>query len=231
MENDSLRCRMENYFEEAIVNIERDRPISWFLKEKYILTCLHPDMSETMVHKRILRKCGGDLENSIRSRCIKPSSTEDYISAMEDITTRTKTGRNWYKSPIDNKNNGNPISWPSKPQHRAPFKCHKSGSKSHLANTCQKKTRINEIEIEKDHDTKETNDVSLRESDSEPCEEEELTEKLIIENINVSFKSQRCILTYHSTVMNVWISYMCQILKCKEPNLQEVNVIQLDHAA
>ncbi|MBW0570313.1 hypothetical protein O181_110028 [Austropuccinia psidii MF-1] len=90
--------------------------MSWFLKQKDRLTALHPDMSETMVHKRILRKCGGDLEHAIRSRCIEPCSTEDYINAMEDITTRTKIGRNWYKSPIDKKTSGKPISKPNKPQ-------------------------------------------------------------------------------------------------------------------
>ncbi|MBW0535655.1 hypothetical protein O181_075370 [Austropuccinia psidii MF-1] len=58
-ENDSWRFRIEEYFEEAIFNIERDRTISWFLKQKDRLTSLHPDMSETMVHKRILRKFGG----------------------------------------------------------------------------------------------------------------------------------------------------------------------------
>ncbi|MBW0518007.1 hypothetical protein O181_057722 [Austropuccinia psidii MF-1] len=83
---------MENTFEEAIFNIERDRPMSWFLKQKDRLTAIHPDMSETIIHKRILRKCGNDLEHAIRSRCIEPCSTEDYINAMEDITTRTK---NW----------------------------------------------------------------------------------------------------------------------------------------
>ncbi|MBW0544660.1 hypothetical protein O181_084375 [Austropuccinia psidii MF-1] len=144
-------------------------------------------MSETMVHKRILRKCGGDLEHSIRRRCIEPCSTKDYINAMEDITTRTKIGRNWYKSPIDNKTSGKPISKPNKPQDRLPFQCHRCGSRSHLANTCTKKTRINGIEIEKD-DTKETNDVHVHESDPEPSEEEELPEELSLENINVSFE-------------------------------------------
>ncbi|MBW0546328.1 hypothetical protein O181_086043 [Austropuccinia psidii MF-1] len=154
-EIDSWRFKMENSFKEAIFNTERDRPMSCFLKQKDRLTALHPDMSETMVHKRILRKCGGDLEHAIRSRCIEPCSTEDYINAMEDITTRTKIGRNLYKSPIDNKASGNPISKPNKPQERLPLKGHKCGCTSHLANNCAKKTRINEIEIEKD-DTMET---------------------------------------------------------------------------
>ncbi|MBW0532317.1 hypothetical protein O181_072032 [Austropuccinia psidii MF-1] len=113
--NDSWRFKMENSFEESIFNIERDRPMSWFLKQKDRLTALHPDMSETTIHKRILRKCGGELEHVITRRCIETCSTEDYINAMEDITTRTKIGRNWYKPPIDNKTCGKPISKPNKP--------------------------------------------------------------------------------------------------------------------
>ncbi|MBW0552533.1 hypothetical protein O181_092248 [Austropuccinia psidii MF-1] len=167
-ENNSWRFRMENSFEEDIFNIERDRPMSWFLKQKDRLTALHPDTCETMINKRILRKCGGDLEHAIRRRCIEPCSIEDYINAMEDITTRSKIERNWSKSPIENKTNGKPISNPNKPQDRLPFKCHKCGSTSHLANTFPKKTRINAINVEKVEDTKETADVSLHESDSEP---------------------------------------------------------------
>ncbi|MBW0507893.1 hypothetical protein O181_047608 [Austropuccinia psidii MF-1] len=144
-------------------------------------------MSETMVHKRILRNCGGDLEHAIRSRCIEPFSTEDYINAMEDITTRTKIGRNLYKPPMDNKTSGKPIPKPNKPHDKAPFKCHKCGSTSHLANTFPKKTTINEIEIEKDN-PKETKDGPVHESDSKPCEEEELPDELSIENINFSFE-------------------------------------------
>ncbi|MBW0528644.1 hypothetical protein O181_068359 [Austropuccinia psidii MF-1] len=100
---------MQNSFEEAIFNIERHRPMSWFLKQKDRLTALHRNMSETMVHKRILKRCGGDLAHAIRSRCIEPGSTEDYINAMEDITMRTKIGRNWYKPLMDNKPRGKPI--------------------------------------------------------------------------------------------------------------------------
>ncbi|MBW0535956.1 hypothetical protein O181_075671 [Austropuccinia psidii MF-1] len=177
--NDSWIFKMENFFDEAIFNFERDMPMSWFLKKKDRLTALHPDMSETMVHERILIKCGGDLEHAIRSRCIEPCSTEDYINAMEDITTIAKIGRNWYKYPMDNKTSGKPIPKPNKPHEKAPFKCHKCGSTSHLANTCPKKTIINEIEIEKD-DTKETNDVPVHERDSEPSEEEALPDELSI---------------------------------------------------
>ncbi|MBW0546613.1 hypothetical protein O181_086328 [Austropuccinia psidii MF-1] len=123
--NHSWRFRMENYFEEAIFNIERDRPMSWFLKQKDRLTALHPDMSATILHIMILRKCGGDLENSIRSRFIDPCSKDDYINSMEEITTRTKIGRNWYRPQIDNKTGGKPISRQNKQQDRDSLKCHK----------------------------------------------------------------------------------------------------------
>ncbi|MBW0583525.1 hypothetical protein O181_123240 [Austropuccinia psidii MF-1] len=107
---------------------------------------------------------------------------------MEDITTKIKVGRNWHKAPIDNKTSGKTVSIPNNTQYRAVLNCHTCGSTSNLANTCPKKTRINEIEIEKDDDTKEKNDVSLHESDYEPLEEEELTDELSIENINFSFE-------------------------------------------
>ncbi|MBW0492108.1 hypothetical protein O181_031823 [Austropuccinia psidii MF-1] len=185
---DSWIFKVENSFEEAIFNIERDRPMSWFLKQKDRLTALHPDVSETIIHKMILRRCGGDLEHAIRSRCIEPFSTEDYINSVEDITTRTKIGRNWYKPPMDNKTSGKPIPKPNKPQEKDPFKCHKCGIKSHLEKPCPKNTRINEIKIDKIEDTKETNDVFLHDSDSEPSEEEEVPDELDIQNSNVSFE-------------------------------------------
>ncbi|MBW0541372.1 hypothetical protein O181_081087 [Austropuccinia psidii MF-1] len=175
---------MENSFEEAIFNIERDRPMSWFLKKKERLTALHPDMFETMVHKRILRKCGSDLEHAIRSRCIEPCSTEDFINAIEDNTTRTKIGRN---------------------------------CTSQLANTYPKKTRINEIEIKKNY-TKETNDVHVHESDSEPSEEEELPDELSIPNINVSFEVTE-VHTHLSQYIDEYMDHIhVQDAKMQKPN-------------
>ncbi|MBW0505932.1 hypothetical protein O181_045647 [Austropuccinia psidii MF-1] len=91
--------------------------MSWFLKQKDRLTSLNPDMSETMIHKRILRKCGGDLENALRRRFIEPCS----INAMEDTATRTKIGRNWYKPSIDNPTSGKPISKTNKPHEKSSF--------------------------------------------------------------------------------------------------------------
>ncbi|MBW0580061.1 hypothetical protein O181_119776 [Austropuccinia psidii MF-1] len=97
--------------------------MSWFLKQKDISSALHPYMSEAMVHKRIFRNYGGELEHAIRSRFNDPCSTEYYINAMEHITTRTKIGRNWYKPPMDNKTSGKPLPKPNKPHDKAPLKC------------------------------------------------------------------------------------------------------------
>ncbi|MBW0531196.1 hypothetical protein O181_070911 [Austropuccinia psidii MF-1] len=144
--------------------------MSWFLKQGNRLTALHPDMSETMVHKRILKKCGGDLEHALRGRFIEPWSTEDYIKAMEDITARKEIGRNWYKPPMENKTSGKPISNPNKPHYKSPLKGYS----------------INEREIEKD-DQKEIHDVYVDGSDSEPSGEEEFPDELSIEDISVAF--------------------------------------------
>ncbi|MBW0531677.1 hypothetical protein O181_071392 [Austropuccinia psidii MF-1] len=44
---------------------------------------------------------------------------------MDNITTRAKVGRNWYKTPMDNKTSGKPILKPNKPHYTALFQCHK----------------------------------------------------------------------------------------------------------
>ncbi|MBW0480532.1 hypothetical protein O181_020247 [Austropuccinia psidii MF-1] len=50
-EIDSWRLKIENTFEEAIYNIERDRPMSWFLKRKDSLTGFHPCQAESMIKR------------------------------------------------------------------------------------------------------------------------------------------------------------------------------------
>ncbi|MBW0570189.1 hypothetical protein O181_109904 [Austropuccinia psidii MF-1] len=57
-----------------------------------------------MVHIKILKKCGGELEHALRSRCIELFSTEEYINALEEIVTRTKIGRTWNKLDIKTNN-------------------------------------------------------------------------------------------------------------------------------
>ncbi|MBW0520095.1 hypothetical protein O181_059810 [Austropuccinia psidii MF-1] len=121
-----------------------------------------------MVHIKIIKKCGGELEHSLRSRCIEPCSTEVYINALEDILRRTEIGRTWKKVDIKSPNKPfikkDKLRETIKPntsnsnEHR---KCHKCGGIGNLANNCLKKAKINEIVETEDHNDKE------EESDSE----------------------------------------------------------------
>ncbi|MBW0467180.1 hypothetical protein O181_006895 [Austropuccinia psidii MF-1] len=63
---------MENDFESAIFNSEKDKPLAWFLKQKDRLSALHPDMSDSMINMKKLRKCRGELEDAIKCRCVNP---------------------------------------------------------------------------------------------------------------------------------------------------------------
>ncbi|MBW0554936.1 hypothetical protein O181_094651 [Austropuccinia psidii MF-1] len=65
---------------------------------------------------------------------------------MEDIITRTRIGKTWTKNPMDSRNTQQISREDNKPE-RTVLKCHKCGSISHLANTCTKKVKINEIQV------------------------------------------------------------------------------------
>ncbi|MBW0577904.1 hypothetical protein O181_117619 [Austropuccinia psidii MF-1] len=175
---------MENAFENAIFNSEKDKPLTWFFKQKYRLSALHPDMSDTMINRRILRKCGGELQPSIKSRCVKPCSTEDYINAMEDIITRTRICKTWNKIPIESKMVSKIPREDRRPE-KPVLKCHECESTSHLANTCTKNTKVNEVEVvEEVHCTEEK-----EESDQDSAiSEDTAVEDYPIENITAFFE-------------------------------------------
>ncbi|MBW0498994.1 hypothetical protein O181_038709 [Austropuccinia psidii MF-1] len=52
-----------------------------------------------MVHMKILKKCGGELEHALRSMCIETFSPEEYINALEDIVTANIVIKNEEKIP------------------------------------------------------------------------------------------------------------------------------------
>ncbi|MBW0565853.1 hypothetical protein O181_105568 [Austropuccinia psidii MF-1] len=103
-ENDAWRYKIENAFENSFFDPDKDKPLTWFLKQAERINALYPEMSQNMVHMKILKKCGGELEYALRSSCIEPCSTEEYINALEDIVTTTKIGRNWKKLDIKSPN-------------------------------------------------------------------------------------------------------------------------------
>ncbi|MBW0585034.1 hypothetical protein O181_124749 [Austropuccinia psidii MF-1] len=159
--NDAWRFKVETAIESSKFNADKDKALPWFCQEKDKLTALYPDMSEFRIHRKILRQCGGDLENSVESRTTEQSSAEDIINILEEVTNRTKIGSirvnlktrfntPWRdsvdKSPKENSNN---VKYKSEDTVR---KLHICQSTTHLANTCSKRGKINEIDIEKEPD-------------------------------------------------------------------------------
>ncbi|MBW0511072.1 hypothetical protein O181_050787 [Austropuccinia psidii MF-1] len=164
---------MENAFESAIFNSEKDKTLTWFLKQKDRVSALHPDMSDSMINMKILRKCGGELENAIKCRCVEPCSTEDYINAMEDIITKTGIGKTWTRFPMESKMVSKTPREDKRPE-RPTLKFHKCGSTSHLAKTCTKKTKINEVQVIEEvkcTEEKEESDLESAVSDDTPVED------------------------------------------------------------
>ncbi|MBW0552622.1 hypothetical protein O181_092337 [Austropuccinia psidii MF-1] len=109
-------------------------------------------MSESMIHRRILRQCGGDLENSVKRRTTEQSSAEDIINILEEVTTRTRIASSrvnlktrfdtLWKDSVDRnpKENSNNMKYKSSDIIR---KCHIFQSTTHLASTCPRKGKIN----------------------------------------------------------------------------------------
>ncbi|MBW0514234.1 hypothetical protein O181_053949 [Austropuccinia psidii MF-1] len=150
-------------------------------------------MSELMIHRKILRQCGGDLEHSIEGRTTEQSSAEDLINILEEVTTRTRIGSTrvnlktmfntpWKDSVNKNtKGNSNNIKYKYSDTIR---KCHICQSTTHLANSCPRKGKINEVDIKKEPDA-EKDDVIKANLDNKSSIFSESSND--IENINVTF--------------------------------------------
>ncbi|MBW0502719.1 hypothetical protein O181_042434 [Austropuccinia psidii MF-1] len=118
--------------------------------------------------QKILRQCGGDLEHSVKTRTTEQSSEEDIINILEEVTTRARisSSRVNLKTRLDMplkdsadknpKENSNHMKYKSEDIIR---KCHIFQNNTHLANSCPRKGKINEIEIEKKPDIKEDNEL------------------------------------------------------------------------
>ncbi|MBW0536972.1 hypothetical protein O181_076687 [Austropuccinia psidii MF-1] len=90
--NDAWRLKVGTAFESERFNSDKDKALTWFCQQKDRLTALYPDMSEYMIHRKILRQCGGDLEHAVKSRNNEQSLAEYNINIREEVTTRTKIG-------------------------------------------------------------------------------------------------------------------------------------------
>ncbi|MBW0556177.1 hypothetical protein O181_095892 [Austropuccinia psidii MF-1] len=164
-----------------------------FAKKKHILTELYPDISEIIIHRKILRQCGGDLEHAFKIRTTEKSSAEDIINILEEVTTRSRIGSSrenlktrfntpWkdslYKNPKGNSNN---IKYKSADVMMKRPICQRT---TNLANTCPKKGKINESDIEKEPDV-EKDEVNEDNSDDKSSIFSESSKD--IENVNATF--------------------------------------------
>ncbi|MBW0535547.1 hypothetical protein O181_075262 [Austropuccinia psidii MF-1] len=103
---------------------------------------------------------------------------------MEDIITRTRIGKTWMKIPMESKMVPK-ISREDRRPEKHVLKCHKCESTSNLANTCTKKTNINEaqfIEEVQCSEEKEESDLHSAFSEYKPVED------YPIENITAFFE-------------------------------------------
>ncbi|MBW0527161.1 hypothetical protein O181_066876 [Austropuccinia psidii MF-1] len=191
--NDSWRLKVETAFESAKFNADKDKALPWFCQPKERLTALYPDMSEFIIHRKILRQCGGDLERAVKSRTTEQYSAEDITDILEQVTTTTRIGSSrvnlkarfdtpWKDSVDKNpKENSNNLKYKSADTIR---KCHICQSTTHLANTCPKKGKINEIDVEKEPDF-EKDEIIEENSDEKSSIFSESSKD--IENINATF--------------------------------------------
>ncbi|MBW0507219.1 hypothetical protein O181_046934 [Austropuccinia psidii MF-1] len=147
-EIDAWRYKIENAFENSFFYPDKNKPLTWFLKQVERLNELYPEMSHKMVHMKIIKKCGGELERSLR------------ISPNKPFTKKDKT-REPFKPNTANTNEQ--------------IKFHKCGGIGHLANNCLKNTKIKEIVETEDHNDKEDeSDFEKETEESETSESEEI---------------------------------------------------------
>ncbi|MBW0525794.1 hypothetical protein O181_065509 [Austropuccinia psidii MF-1] len=151
--NDAWRYKIENAFKSSFFDPDKDKPLTWFLKQVERLNALYPQMSQKM-----------------------------YINALEDIVTRIKIGRTWKKldikspnKPFIKKDKSKEAFNPNTSKNNEQRKCHKCGGIGFLANNCLKKAKINEIvETENHNDKEEESDSEKETEESETSESDEI---------------------------------------------------------
>ncbi|MBW0592368.1 hypothetical protein O181_132083 [Austropuccinia psidii MF-1] len=191
-----------------------------------------------MVHMKILKKCGGELEHALRRRCIEPCSTEEYINALEDIVTRTKIGRTWKKldikstnKPFIKKDKSKEAFKPNTSNSNEQRKCHTCRGIGHLANNCLKKAKMNEIvETENHNDKEEESDSGKETEESETSGSDEINIiNAKINNIDIIYE----VLDFNSNLPQVGTSDTnltnVQDAKLYRTNLKKEWDIQLEN--
>ncbi|MBW0490098.1 hypothetical protein O181_029813 [Austropuccinia psidii MF-1] len=155
---------------------------------------MYPDMSEFMIHRKILRQCGAYLEHAVKRRSTEQSSEENMINILEKVTTRTRIGssrvnvKTRFNTPWKDSVDRNPKENSNNVKHKSADiirKCHTCQSTTHLANKCPKRGEINEIQIEKEPDWEKDDNIIEENSDDKSSLFSESSKD--IENINATF--------------------------------------------
>ncbi|MBW0479598.1 hypothetical protein O181_019313 [Austropuccinia psidii MF-1] len=151
--NDSWRYKIKNSLENSFFDPDKDKSLTWFLKQVEILNELYPEISQKLFHIKILKKCGGEMESSLRRRCKEPCSTEESNNALEDIVKRTKIGRTCKK--LDIKSPKKPFMKKDKPKE--PFKPNTPNTnEQRKCNKCREYHNEKEDESDSEKDTEES---------------------------------------------------------------------------
>ncbi|MBW0503417.1 hypothetical protein O181_043132 [Austropuccinia psidii MF-1] len=90
--NDAWRFKFETAFQSAKFNADNNIALPWLFQQKDRLTALYPEMSEFIIHRKILRQCGRDLEHAVKISTTEESSAEEIINILEEVTTGTRIG-------------------------------------------------------------------------------------------------------------------------------------------
>ncbi|MBW0510393.1 hypothetical protein O181_050108 [Austropuccinia psidii MF-1] len=127
-----------------------------------------------MIHRKILRQCGGDLEQAVKIRTTEHAAAEDITNILEEVTTRTRIGsgrvnlKTRFNTPWNDSVDKNSKENPNNVKYKSAYiisKCHICQSTTHLANTCPKRGKINEIDIEKEADFEKEDNIIEENSD------------------------------------------------------------------
>ncbi|MBW0558838.1 hypothetical protein O181_098553 [Austropuccinia psidii MF-1] len=116
-----------------------------------------------------------------------------FINILEEVTTRTKIGssrvnlKGRFNTPWKNSVDKNPKESPNNVEYKPAEiirNCHIFQSTTHLANTCPKRGKINEIDIKKEPDVEKDNNIEENSYDKSSIFSESSKD---IENINAAF--------------------------------------------
>ncbi|MBW0568764.1 hypothetical protein O181_108479 [Austropuccinia psidii MF-1] len=137
--------KVETAFESPKFNANKDKALTLFFQQKDTLTALYPDMSEFVIHRKIVSQCG---------------------DILEDVATRTRIGSSRvnlkirFNTPWEDSVDKNPKESSNNMKYKSAdiiIKLHICQRTTHLANKCPKRGTINEIYIEKGPDVEKEN--------------------------------------------------------------------------